>query len=1152
MSLTFKQFIFLLPLLSGIGIMAEPALAQSIISAPDGTKTIVTPDGNRFDIHGGSLSGDGTNLFHSFEKFGLSQEQIANFLSNPQIQNILGRVVGGNPSLIDGLIQVTGGNSNLFLMNPSGFIFGNNAQLNVPASFTATTANGIKLGDRWFNASGMNDYATLVGNPSGFAFTMAQPSAIINAGDLAVNGQHTLALVAGTVASTGELSASEGKIVVTAVPGKSVVRLSMPGNVLGIEIDPIALGDSQPSEWNLPITALPDLLTVGKIEQDRGLAVNSQEQVTLANSATPITSGDVTVQQLSAQSAIVSANQNLTLVESQLNTTGNLQLLAEDTVKIRDSATKPFLAQAEGDLYIQGNQNIDILALNHPQTPFQSGGNLTLVSDGDISGDAHFASGGNFSLLNLKGEPGNFVSYYDPIITALGDVEFGNYTGVALKVEAIGSIEGGDIRITGPDTSLSGSDPDIPILTSSPALILRAGVSVFDLANRPNDPQSAGGTDFIASRQFSSSGAINVGRINTSSETGLGGTVILDAVGDVGSITVNGNIDSSSKVNQGGSIELTANGADSNILIRGGINTSSNSGNGGSIKVRTINGVGNVTVQGDVNTSARGGNTDTSTNPGQAGLIDIEARGRGANIQIGGIDTLSESGNGGKVDLVTIGSEADITIDNAITTQSNRGNGGMVNLSARGDNGNITVGEGITTLSQSSGQGGDISLKTDGNVGNISIGGEINASSLSSSSQRGGNVKLRALGNQASISVEGQINTRSEGNDGGDIALYTQGKDNLDGKIEIQGDLNTSSDGGDGGNIEVSASGNESAVASIFIGGDINTSSSVEPKVSEINDGEIIIDTSQTGNGGNVTLEALGDIELSRINTQGSNAFEFNQEQDDGSIFNLNLEPNLRIANGGDLIVNTRKAFRVISGFDPENETEQIVNRQEDVSSDLVSITTQGADNGNAIGGRIDIRIGEEQQLFIVSRDSTSTSSRIVGDITNSPVRNQNFVERDFNSSSSEDQSRVGQFISIEQGGGFPSGANSSISGGSNVSNAVNDPTGNVENNTSQDTISRQDPTTTPDNNNIDPTDPQSDVNPQQVTSSTPLEEQEEGLDDPCKNPEKFRIGNIVIEDPEIAQEIAQWLKEKQKLCQNQETEDTQTSSTIEEENEQI
>jgi len=124
----------------------EPAQGQPITPATDGTDTLVTPDGNRYDIHGGKLSGDGANLFHSFDKFGLDAGQIANFLSNPDIRNILGRVTGGDASLINGLIQVSGGNSNLFLMNPAGIVFGSNASLNVPASFTATTATGIGFG----------------------------------------------------------------------------------------------------------------------------------------------------------------------------------------------------------------------------------------------------------------------------------------------------------------------------------------------------------------------------------------------------------------------------------------------------------------------------------------------------------------------------------------------------------------------------------------------------------------------------------------------------------------------------------------------------------------------------------------------------------------------------------------------------------------------------------------------------------------------------------------------------------------------------------------------------------------------------------------------------------------------------------------------
>src|SRR4028118_84583 len=178
----------------------SPILAQSITPAADSAGTQVTPAGNRLDIPGGRLSGDGANLFPSFERFGLDAGQTANFLSNPSITNILGRVVGGNASIINGLIQVSGGNSNLFLINPAGIVFGANAQLNVPAAFTATTATGIGFGSNWFNAVGSNNYADLVGTPTAFAFTTPsnQGGAIINAGQLAVETGQNLTLLGGT------------------------------------------------------------------------------------------------------------------------------------------------------------------------------------------------------------------------------------------------------------------------------------------------------------------------------------------------------------------------------------------------------------------------------------------------------------------------------------------------------------------------------------------------------------------------------------------------------------------------------------------------------------------------------------------------------------------------------------------------------------------------------------------------------------------------------------------------------------------------------------------------------------------------------------------------------------------------------------------
>ena len=324
---------------------------------------------------------------------------------------------------------------------------------------------------------------------------------------MAVAPGQNLSLVGGTVVSTGDLKAPGGQIVVQAVPGQSTLRISQPGHLLSLEVQPSA---------SVPLTplTLPQLLTGSG--QNTGVGVNSAGQVQLAGSGLPVENGDVVVKSVTSQTATLSAQHNLTLVESQLQTTGDLNLLAKDTVQVRDSVTNPFLAQAGGNLYIQGDRSIDVLALNHAQTPFISGGKLSFVSDGNISLDAHAASG-SFEILNLKGGPGNFVSLYDPIISSTGDVTFGNYTGPALKVESLGSISAGNIKITGPDTTLTpGSDPDIDILRSEPAVILRAGLD--QLVNPPGIPANPEwGTTFTSSSTQSSPGTITVtGTINTS------------------------------------------------------------------------------------------------------------------------------------------------------------------------------------------------------------------------------------------------------------------------------------------------------------------------------------------------------------------------------------------------------------------------------------------------------------------------------------------------------------------------------------------------------------------------------------------------------------------------------------------------------------
>jgi filamentous hemagglutinin family protein len=263
---TAKLALLLLPLLLSFG--TKGAVAQ-ITSAPDGTGTIVQHTGQNIDISGGTQVG--RNQFHSFQQFGVNAGQAATFLSNPNTANIVGRVTGGDPSFINGLLRVTGSNANLYLMNPAGIVFGKGASLNIPAAFTATTANSIGFGNgQWFNAFGSNNYAALTGNPNSFGFVGAS-GALINAGNLAVNPGQQISLIGGTVINTGTIEAPGGTITVAAVPGEKLVRIGQAGTVLSLDL-PTSDKTLINAAAATPLS-LPELLTGGNIPPAMGVVV---------------------------------------------------------------------------------------------------------------------------------------------------------------------------------------------------------------------------------------------------------------------------------------------------------------------------------------------------------------------------------------------------------------------------------------------------------------------------------------------------------------------------------------------------------------------------------------------------------------------------------------------------------------------------------------------------------------------------------------------------------------------------------------------------------------------------------------------------------------------------------------------------------------
>ena len=74
---------FLTPLIAQANVNAQ------IVPVKSDTGTTIQQNQNLINISGGAASAKGGNLFHSFSQFNVNTGQVANFLSTPNVQNIL-------------------------------------------------------------------------------------------------------------------------------------------------------------------------------------------------------------------------------------------------------------------------------------------------------------------------------------------------------------------------------------------------------------------------------------------------------------------------------------------------------------------------------------------------------------------------------------------------------------------------------------------------------------------------------------------------------------------------------------------------------------------------------------------------------------------------------------------------------------------------------------------------------------------------------------------------------------------------------------------------------------------------------------------------------------------------------------------------------
>ena len=115
-----------------VPLIYQPSAIAQV--TPDGTlsTTVSSSDNLNFVIEAGNQSG--RHLFHSFDKFSVPTNGSAQFNNARGIRTIFSRVTGGNISEINGELS-TNHTATLFLMNPSGIIFGKDASLNIGGSF---------------------------------------------------------------------------------------------------------------------------------------------------------------------------------------------------------------------------------------------------------------------------------------------------------------------------------------------------------------------------------------------------------------------------------------------------------------------------------------------------------------------------------------------------------------------------------------------------------------------------------------------------------------------------------------------------------------------------------------------------------------------------------------------------------------------------------------------------------------------------------------------------------------------------------------------------------------------------------------------------------------------------------------------------------
>ena len=337
-----------------------PLSVSAQIAIDGSTATTLTRDGDRITIDDGDRSGG--NLFHSFRDFSVPTGGEAFFNNAADVTNIFSRVTGGNISNIDGLIRAN--NTNLFLINPAGIIFGEGARLNIGGSFYGSTADSILFEEGEFSATDLDNPPLLTINaPIGLNFR-DNPGTIVNNsvsnenGSLFVSPGATFALLGGEINFTGGIiNAGGANIELGGLAESGIISLdenlkpSFPNNVARANIsftESARVNVAGNNGGSITVNANNIELT----EASRlvvGIATNSGSQTTQAGDLKLEATGDITLDNASEISNKINpdavGNAGKIIIDTNnLNLNNRSQLIAQidgtgDTGNIEINAT---------------------------------------------------------------------------------------------------------------------------------------------------------------------------------------------------------------------------------------------------------------------------------------------------------------------------------------------------------------------------------------------------------------------------------------------------------------------------------------------------------------------------------------------------------------------------------------------------------------------------------------------------------------------------------------------------------------------------------------------------------------------------------------------------------------------------------------------